>query len=373
MLNITDDRNDMLDAAVRQLEHAERVIRQMRAKQLELLARLDRSQVAVGCGARSLKDWVAATLDMDPRGARDLVSASRLADEHPDKLQRLASGDVGFDRTYSELRLAALRVPPAVVEASSGRDIAGLRRLIGRHRRTSIRAERKAFFEQYVVVQPSLDRCTWRLVGQLAGVSGSIVDEALTARSDALPHPVGIETRPHRNAHALVSIAQDSLNGPSGPESGGSGPTVTVFVDAAAADGTGGESGAELAAGPPVGPATLERLLCEGSTRVVAVDGLRPVAASRNGRTIPPAMRQFVTWRDGGCVVDGCSSRYRLQPHHIVHWSRGGTHDADNLATLCWYHHHVAIHGSGFRLDPDSPPQRRRLIPPPAGPDPPGG
>jgi hypothetical protein len=31
----------------------------------------------------------------------------------------------------------------------------------------------------------------------------------------------------------------------------------------------------------------------------------------------------------------------------------------------------VAIHGNGFRIDPQSPPQRRRLIPPEPGPDPP--
>ena len=38
--------------------------------------------------------------------------------------------------------------------------------------------------------------------------------------------------------------------------------------------------------------------------------------------------------------------------------------DADNLATLCWFHHHVVIHGEGFSIDPNSPPQRRRFIRP---------
>ncbi|MEE8491617.1 MAG: HNH endonuclease, partial [Acidimicrobiia bacterium] len=49
--------------------------------------------------------------------------------------------------------------------------------------------------------------------------------------------------------------------------------------------------------------------------------------------------------------------------HHIVPRSQGGTHDVENLATLCWWNHHVAIHGRGYRIDPTSPPQRRRIIP----------
>jgi hypothetical protein len=39
----------------------------------------------------------------------------------------------------------------------------------------------------------------------------------------------------------------------------------------------------------------------------------------------------------------------------------GGDHDTGNLVSLCWYHHHVAIHQMGMTLDPSSPPHRRRL------------
>jgi hypothetical protein len=65
------------------------------------------------------------------------------------------------------------------------------------------------------------------------------------------------------------------------------------------------------------------------------------------------------------CTVAGCTSRYRLQIHHIIRWADGGRTDPENLTTLCWFHHHVVIHGQGFRIDPDSPPQRRRLLRPP--------
>jgi hypothetical protein len=164
-------------------------------------------------------------------------------------------------------------------------------------------------------------------------------------------------------------MAQDSLDRPdedadrtNGTEASPSGgPSVTVLVDATQDDAA---SHAEVEYGARVGPNTLETILCTGSVRVVGMDGGRPISASRSGRAIPPAIRAVVAHRDKRCVIDGCTSRYRLQPHHIRHWADGGTHDPDNLVTLCWYHHHVAIHRSGFRIDPESPPLRRRLIRP---------
>ncbi|MDF1597426.1 MAG: HNH endonuclease signature motif containing protein, partial [Acidimicrobiia bacterium] len=62
-----------------------------------------------------------------------------------------------------------------------------------------------------------------------------------------------------------------------------------------------------------------------------------------------------------GCTADGCTSRYRLQPHHIIPWSQGGRTDPDNLITLCWFHHHVVIHQMGYEIIPDSPPGRLRF------------
>ena len=146
---------------------------------------------------------------------------------------------------------------------------------------------------------------------------------------------------------------------------------VSIFVDANAAAASHGEKGAEIATGPRVGPETLERVLCEGRVQVIALDRQKPVALTLAARPIPAATRRFVLWRDSGCVVDGCSSRYRLEPHHIKAFAQGGDHDRQNLATLCWFHHHVVVHGSGYRLDPDSPPQRRKLLRPAKGPDPP--
>jgi hypothetical protein len=177
-------------------------------------------------------------------------------------------------------------------------------------------------------------------------------------------------TRGQRQADALVAIARDSLGSDTEGEGSGGGQ-VSVLVDLDAANRTGGETGAAIRYGPRVGPTVLEELLCTGTVQIVGLSDGKPVVTSDGARIVPPAVRSFVAHRDGACTVAGCTSRYRLEPHHIVPRCEGGTHDPENLTTLCWFHHHVAIHQMGMRIDTESPPLQRRLSPAPIGPGPP--
>ncbi|MDX1450779.1 MAG: HNH endonuclease, partial [Acidimicrobiia bacterium] len=97
--------------------------------------------------------------------------------------------------------------------------------------------------------------------------------------------------------------------------------------------------------------------------RINFADQYGQVSVSPTSRTIPGPIRNRVLHRDGHqCVIAGCQSRSRLQPHHLTPYADGGTHDPNNLVTLCWYHHHVVVHQQGRRIDPDSPPQRRTFV-----------
>ncbi|HJS72342.1 MAG TPA: hypothetical protein VJ858_06400, partial [Acidimicrobiia bacterium] len=52
------------------LAAAEGVVSQARAVQLEILEELDRRQVAMADGSRSLSEWLAARLDLNPKAAQ---------------------------------------------------------------------------------------------------------------------------------------------------------------------------------------------------------------------------------------------------------------------------------------------------------------
>lgn len=351
---------------------AESLIAQLRLRQAEALATLDSAQVTQLDGSRSMIEWTAARLDVTHGTAGDLMTLAKATYEWPELVDELTNRRASFDRTVATAKLAASGASDEFIAAADGFDLAGIRRVTARHHRMTKREERDVFVDQYVAIQPTLDHSAARFWGLLPGFEARIFEKALRQRADQfrdLPGPA--MPKRMRLANALVSIAQDSLQEPSAADGGASAdPLVTVFVDADLAAPSGGEAGAEMHFGPKVGPDTLERILCGGAVQVILTDDHGPVAASHATRAIPPATRRYVTWRDGGCTIDGCRSRYRIQPHHVRHRSNGGTNQPSNLTTLCWYHHHVAIHGAGYRLDPESPPRRRRLLPP-SGSDPP--
>ena len=126
---------------------------------------------------------------------------------------------------------------------------------------------------------------------------------------------------------------------------------LTVFVDANQATPSNGQAGVVLEAGPRIGRDALEAILCDAITEVTVRDqDGTPMRYGRQSRTVPPSLRRAILHRDGsGCAADGCPSTHRLQVHHLVPWSEGGSTNPENLITLCWFHHQVVVHQRGFQ------------------------
>jgi len=359
MLNLVDSSIDRLE---QELLDREEQITQLRVEQARLLHQLDSQLVHRIDGARSMQEWVRGRLDVSAHTARDLVDATRRLGPHPEPLDRRHG--LSFERLVATLRLAASGADADTIRDSFGHDLAGVDRLRRRQRRITRFSERERYVDRFVWFQDSLDNTSGRLHGELPGFEYTIIRDAIEERAERfgdLPGPV--QTSAQRRADALVAICQDSQDpiGIDGERRGGAEPLVTVFFDGNQARWN-GELGAEIEFGPRVGPAVLDRILCEGRVQLVGLENGKPVVTSDTAKAIPPAVSRFVKHRDGGCTIAGCHSRYRLQVHHIRFRSDGGDHDPDNLTTLCWFHHHVVIHGLGFRLDPDSPPHNRRFL-----------
>jgi len=339
-----------------EIRECERQVAAARARQIRLLRDLDRR--------RSAPDPVelAAVLDVSVRTARDLVETARRTPELSTAMADLEAGDRSFDRAAATAYLAGAGADPETLATAEQRDIAGVQRLRSLQKRITRHTERQAHQQRSVRSWTSLDSAMGFIHAELTGYDWQVVTNALEDRSDRLPRDEA-STAQQRRADALVALAQDWLSGGSPPRHGGGGPVVSVLVDPELVTATGGEAGAVIPAGPRIGPDTMDQILCEGSVEILLdrTTGI-PLAVGPTTRVIPPKVRRLVLGRDEGCVVDGCDSTYRLEVHHIIPRSQGGTHDLENLTTLCWWHHHVAIHGRGMRLDPQSPPHRRRLL-----------
>jgi hypothetical protein len=333
--------DDQLDQFIVQTESAQA---RLRSLEMAAIAEKRRRRSHLQDGYRSIVDWVAARADVSHQTARRLCWTASQVEEAPEVAAALAEGEMTFDRAEQVARL-----PEGHREAHGGYDISQLRRHVARFRRMSPRREKKAT-SGYLNFQPSLDETTESIWGELPGTDSRMVRKAIDQRADELMDPdvkLGVAAR---RALALVAICQDSLY--EEPDAGQSPPAeITVMVDARTATQTNGESGVAILGGTQIGRNALQGLMCNSIVEVLGVanDG-QPLNLGRKSRTVSPALRRFVLGRDMGCTVEGCSSTYRLEVHHTVPWSQGGATDADELVSVCWFHHHVAIHRLGYTI-----------------------
>ncbi len=328
-----------VDEIEQRLVSDERLIARLRARQIADLESLDNSQVFTADGVRNLSEWAAQKLDVSLISSRSLVRTMRRTQSKIHLRQALSDGAITFDRAEA---LSKVEDGSDLLEHL---DISGVYRAAADQIEITPEDEASAAANQYLVMQPTLDESWWKVFGGLDGVTGKVVDQALTDRADILPEFPDGERPPigWRRAIALY----DLVSGGKSPET-----QITLFVDANRAVATNGRAGVRLEAGPRVGVEALEAVLCDSTIEVTVntSDGV-PMKYGRTTRTIPPALRRAVlAATDGHCVVDGCNSRYRVEVHHKTPYSEGGTTDPENLVPLCWFHHHIVIHQRGFQL-----------------------
>jgi hypothetical protein len=61
-------------------------------------------------------------------------------------------------------------------------------------------------------------------------------------------------------------------------------------------------------------------------------------------------MRRALRTRDKGCRFPGCDRPVDwTNPHHIIHWARGGPGNLPNLVSVCYYHHRL-VHEGGWQV-----------------------
>lgn len=124
--------------------------------------------------------------------------------------------------------------------------------------------------------------------------------------------PASEPSAPQRRADALAATCHEALDADRAAEASLTRPLLTVFVDARWRSDGPGPIDATIESGPSVGIDTIERVVCGGAVEAMGVagDGTPPATPIR---TVPPKLSRFILHRDGGCAVDGCASRYRLQ------------------------------------------------------------
>ena len=173
------------------------------------------------------------------------------------------------------------------------------------------------------------------------------MDAAENEETDVTAETSEPDTYSTRRADALAEIAETYMQTEPVPASTADRYQVVVHVTAETSSSPEVEN-AHIEGGPHVTAETSRRIACD-CTVVGVIDGEQgePLSIGRRSRTIPPAMRRALRFRDKGCRFPGCTNTRFIDGHHIKHWADGGETSMDNLVQLC-RHHHRLVHEGGF-------------------------
>ena len=215
-----------------------------------------------------------------------------------------------------------------------------------------IKALEKALDDQFAKHRDVCPKGTWST--ETAG-SDTVVDACIkhgphvsAETSVAEPEPVSA-----RRADALAEVAETYLGNEARPATSGDRYQVVVHVCpkgtwSAETSETETPVDAHIEDGPHVSAETSRRLGCDCSIVRMTEDlSGEPLSIGRKTRSIPPAIRRALRFRDKGCRFPGCTNTRFVDGHHIRHWADGGETSLDNLVELC-RHHHRLVHEGGY-------------------------
>ncbi len=366
-----------------------RIVERSRAELIRATGAWDAASDWAEDGACSPVAWLAHFARVAKKHAKRLVRSARLVHGHERTAKALAAGDLSSDHvdvltevTHRREHLYADH-EDVLLDAAATLEFADFEKAATAWRALAddavANAEAAAAVEHAYVDAGLTFGGRVVMNAEFDGEGGAIVLAAIDARCRPDPQIEGLRPRSlaERRATALIEMAAESHERGS---KGGRAPVgVDVIVDLAtlsAATYSGGSfSGAtspgafapgsaadlaamrcELGAGSVIPPESARRLCCDAAIGRVVMRGRSEVLdLGRRTRLVSAAQRRALVHRDGGCVFPGCD---RPDPwcdaHHLLHWTRGGPTDLDNLVLLC-RRHHVAVHEGGWTLTRDPP------------------
>jgi len=256
----------------------------------------------------------------------------------PDSLQVLTSAERRLDDRYTSHE-------GILADAATYLTVRELRQAVDHFEQTVARDEVIAAAHEhqrssYVHMSHTLEGM-WRIDGWLDPERGAIVNEALNAHI----HPTLLDTSDRRTmsqrrAEALFDVCRFTLDHDDDLRTaGGERPHISVTVDYKML--TERTGSLPLIGDTPVDPETILKMACDsGIVRIITDGDSMPLDVGRRTRSIPPAIRRAVEYRDKHCTWAGCERPASwCDVHHIRHWADGGPTCADNLTLLCRYHH----------------------------------
>ena len=329
-------------------------------ERLRWILKADRAELWRGDGARNTAEWLSALFHISNWKARRWIDAANALESLPLTAAALEAGALSLDKVCDLVRFITPADESRWIKWARKTTAGGIRRRADEEvKRTQQEAEdiqrsRYLHFNRgdghmWIDGVVPLDQGE-RLFAAIDGLARTLPthpDDKDIPGVFSDDEPVGID---ERRADALVLLA-----------TGGSSATVDTTVvlhapiEALAHD----EGGCTTGSGAVLHPETVRRLSCDARLQVVleGKDG-NALGIGLQSQKTPDWLRRQVFYRDGNtCTFPGCEMKRFLHPHHVVHWSRKGPTNLDNLLTVCTTHHSLLHEGRwSVTLGPDARP-----------------
>jgi hypothetical protein len=323
-----------------------------------LAERMDRTVEYAADNATSMGSWTRNAARSSHRWAAERVSAGRALVDH------LPATRAAAER--GELTLEHITVIRHAVDGLEPEFVASLDQALAAAAATlspkELRDVAAALLEEFVPEKQEKDRQdkTASLKAHLSDTpDGARLDADLDAEGAAIlqaaldkfmPKPEPGVLFSHRRAQALVEMARQSLDFGSGHEGSANKPHLVVTISEEKLRTQTGVG--TLDGGGTLAAATIRKIACDAKIIPVmyGADGL-PTDIGRTSRTISPAQRIALNYRDQGCTAPGCQAPPSwCDGHHVLHWLDGGLTDMINLILLC-RRHHTMVHQGKLRIE----------------------
>jgi hypothetical protein len=342
-----------LDEVCRLIERSDALIRGENLQRLAVidhLLEIERRGLFFMEGASSVSEWLVMRYRWNRFTARELVRVASALQELPSTRSAFEEGRLSWDQVRAIAEIADSGSDAHLAEAALGLTASEIR-LLGRQaadpdEEAAARESRslRFWFEDR--------RPVFRLELELPDSEGAIVATALRRAADArdldpntdafLPADVAL-------ADAAVEMASRFLGNDSDPDRA----SILVHADVDALLSPESMSPARIVDGPVLSNETLRRLACDARIQLAITDpAVGVIGVGRASRTVPQWLARVIRVRDQGCRFPRCDRTRWVHIHHMVHWADGGPTDADNLITLCGFHHRL-LHSDGWTISGD--------------------
>ncbi|NNC77734.1 MAG: DUF222 domain-containing protein [Woeseiaceae bacterium] len=331
---------------------------------LVLIREFDEAEGWAQPGLCSCAHWLNFKCGIGMNAAREKLRVAHALKELPKISAAFEQGELSYSKVRAMTRIADQENEDYLLMIARHGTAYHMEKLVQKYRRAKrsqdVTHANQQHKDRYVDYHYDEDGCLV-VSGRLPAEQGALVVKAL---EKALRADVSAETSDQvceekavtkdrqdsiaaRCSDALCEFAETYLNADSKPGSTADRYQVVVHVSAETpTPDCEGES--HIEEGPHVSAETSRRVLCDCSTvRVTEGEVGEPLSIGRKTRSIPPAIRRALRYRDKGCRFPGCTHTRIVDGHHIQHWADGGATSLDNLVQLCRFHHRL-VHEGGY-------------------------